>query len=454
MSDSPITVSTQRPAAPRRGRPRARLTIVHPRELARSIELGEVPLVLGRQPGAANALRVEHQTVSREHLDLRWDTSNSNFVVRDLASRNGSYLDGNLLAQPTALRDNAVLRLGDVVAVFELLSAHEGALVAQAEMAVDSEALFGQAASLASLRSRLLEAARDGAPVLIVGESGVGKERLAGELHRLSRRTGKLVAVNCAALSPQLVESQLFGHRRGAFTGATETGSGFFRTADDGTLFLDEVGELPIELQPKLLRAIEEGEIQPVGATEPLRVDVRVVAATHRDLGAAAAEGRFRPDLYARLSLWELHVPPMRQRRVDFLDWLDRFARAFRGRTGRLEFDAPAVERLLTAPWPLNLRSLDRLVRELPTDRLLTVEDLPAWLASDPILQPAARAPEVVASPEPAGARPPVPTRDEFAAAFAELDGNVRALSRRFDRDRKQIYRWIEQWGLVRGRSG
>src|SRR5262249_13842254 len=152
------------------------------------------------------------------------------------------------------------------------------------ESAADGDALPGRSAAATALRAALAEAASDQAPVLLVGETGVGKERAAEELHRLSGRAGPLVRVNCAALAPQLVEDQLFGHVRGAFTGAGDDQPGLLRAADGGTLVLDEVGELPAELQPKLLRALEERQVAPLGSTRAVRVDVRVVAATNRDL--------------------------------------------------------------------------------------------------------------------------------------------------------------------------
>jgi len=265
------------------------------------------------------------------------------------------------------------------------------------------------------------------------------------------------VAVNCAALPRELVESQLFGHVRGAFTGAHDAQTGLFREADGGTLFLDEIGELPAELQPKLLRAIQEREIRPVGATRNLRVDVRIVAATNRDLSAAVADGSFRRDLYARLSLWELPVPALRQRRADILMWIDRLHRrwlAERGRTDgpALVPDAPAAEALLLCAWPDNLRGVDRLVHALAAETTaaesLTLERLPDWFRSRPpsFAQPAPAAEEPVAAAH--AARPGTPTRDELAAVLERLGGSVRATARHFGRDRRQIYRWLDAYGL------
>jgi transcriptional regulator with GAF, ATPase, and Fis domain len=324
------------------------------------------------------------------------------------------------------------------------------------------------------LRVLLARAAPDPAPVLVIGETGTGKERVARELHRLSARAGKLVALNSAALSPQLVEAQLFGHVKGAFTGATEAQPGLFRAAHQGTLFLDEIGDLPLDLQPKLLRVLQEGEVLPVGATRTVRVDVRVVAATHRDLTGAMAAGRFREDLYARLATWELRVPPLRERRVDLLDWIDRLRSAWRGKreggseasTGpgtdrdRLRFDADAAETLLRFAWPMNLRALERLVHELAVgarpSAAIARADLPPWLtgagapAAAPASVPAERSGPSEATPD----RRAVPSREEFTRAFEELAGSVHGLARYFGRDRRQIYRWIEAHRLGDRRGG
>ena len=293
---------------------------------------------------------------------------------------------------------------------------------------------------------------------MILGETGTGKERVAREIHRLSGRSGKLVALNCAALSAHVVESQLFGHARGAFTGASDAQPGLFRAAHGGTLFLDEIGELPIDLQPKLLRALQEGEVLSVGATQPTRVDVRVVAATHRDLLRAVEQGAFREDLYARLAMVELALPPLRDRRLDLLGWIDRLASAWAARRGLdapLRFDADAAETLLRFAWPLNLRGIERLVHELGADRLpggiITRAALPRWLIA--VDAPAAEPVQSQPSQPAPSARETVPTREEFTRAFEELSGSVHGLAKRFGRDRRQIYRWIEAYELTDGRG-
>jgi transcriptional regulator with PAS, ATPase and Fis domain len=234
------------------------------------------------------------------------------------------------------------------------------------------------------------QVARTAATVLVLGESGTGKELIARAVHQESqRRDGPFVAINCAALTPTLAESQLFGHTKGAFTGAIASHDGVFRQADGGTLFLDEVAELPLEMQSKLLRALQESTFTPIGANEPVRVDVRIIAATHRDLAHEVREGRFRADLMYRLQVVPLPLPPLRDRRGDIevllRHLLARFnASAEAGR--RISSLAPAAVRvLLRHKWPGNVRELENVIQHayaVGAGGCLTVSDLPAELRS------------------------------------------------------------------------
>ncbi|NMC20366.1 MAG: sigma-54-dependent Fis family transcriptional regulator [Thermogutta sp.] len=200
------------------------------------------------------------------------------------------------------------------------------------------------------------------APVLILGPSGSGKDVIARLICRWSRRAeGPFVAANCAGLPETLIESELFGHVKGAFTGAQTDRKGYFRAAHGGTLFLDEIGELPLHLQAKLLRVLENGEITPVGSDQMVRVDFRLIAATHRDLTEAVAEGRFREDLFYRLNVFELRVPPLRERREDILPLARHFAAQFAGRPVR--FSPQAASALLAHPWQGNVRELRNAVQ-------------------------------------------------------------------------------------------
>ncbi|NLY01407.1 MAG: sigma-54-dependent Fis family transcriptional regulator [Rhodopirellula sp.] len=200
------------------------------------------------------------------------------------------------------------------------------------------------------------------APILILGESGVGKEVVAQLIHQWSpRRDGPLVAANCAGLPESLIESELFGHTKGAYTGATQPRQGFFRAADGGTLFLDEIGELPLHLQPKLLRALESGQVTPVGSDSPIRVETRLIAATNCDLSEAVAQGRFRDDLYYRINVIEVVLPPLRQRRDDILPLARHFAAQFARRPVRLS--PQAVQCLLAHDWAGNVRELRNAIQ-------------------------------------------------------------------------------------------
>ena len=203
--------------------------------------------------------------------------------------------------------------------------------------------LIGESPPMGALRRTIDKVAPSTATVLVTGESGTGKELVARALHYASERAeGPFVPVNCGALVENLLDSELFGHVKGAFTGADQAKRGLFVAADGGTLFLDEIGELPLELQPKLLRALQEGEVKPVGGVEATRVDVRVVAATNRDLGEAVSAGRFREDLYYRLAVITIDVPPLRARRGDVAPLARHFAdaAAVRARRGRVEISA------------------------------------------------------------------------------------------------------------------
>jgi len=230
-----------------------------------------------------------------------------------------------------------------------------------ADKSADVDEMIGTSPAMIELKSRLTRIAKAGGSVLLRGESGVGKELAARALHRASARADRpLLAVNCAALPRDLMESQLFGHKKGAFTGADSDHIGWFQQADTGTLFLDEVGELTLEAQAKLLRILEGHPFLPVGAVKEIRADVRLIAATNRDLAEFVREGRFREDLYYRLSVFEVHVPPLRERGEDLDRLLDHFFAHFRRQHNRpqLALSTAAREKLLAYNWPGNVRQL------------------------------------------------------------------------------------------------
>ena len=431
----------------------ARLCVVSPRERAGVHPLPNA-VVLGRDPGPGG-LCLPHGTVSRRHLELRTEGRPGVFVASDCGSRNGSWINAvPVAAVPRVLRSGDVLRLGEVVGVFE-----QGHGTLEDDGPTSTRAVVGVSAGAIELRNAVARAATDASPVLIIGQSGTGKEAVAREIHRLSGREGPLVIANCAALTSNLADSQLFGHERGAFTGAVRGQPGLFRSADGGSLFLDEIGELPLSLQPKLLRAVERGEVVPLGDTRTLVVDARIIAATNRDLAAEVETGAFRRDLYARLSLFRIRVPRLAERRADLLTWLDVLHQRWQATRDEepgppLDFSAEAVEVLLLHEWPENLRGLDHLVRALATDPQsgrITRARLAAWA------QPSAASPapsQGVPSPSPSpesverSPRPPKPTREELLEVLETHQWNLRAVARHYARDRRQIYRWLEAFEI------
>lgn len=288
---------------------------------------------------------------------------------------------------------------------------------------------------------------------LVTGETGTGKELVARALHTTGpRSTRKFITINCSAVVETLFESELFGHVRGAFTGAVDNKPGLFEAADGGTLFLDEIGELPLASQAKLLRVIETGEVQRVGSVDTRRVDVRVVAATNRDLREQAAAGRFREDLFYRLSVVELHVFPLRDRREDIPFLTAAFVRLFGEQFGkRLLGPTPAAERLLlTAPWPGNVRELRNVIERiciLAEDNFFTEKETLACLAPGGSIAAAAAGgpresketnPHLLADAE----------RQHISRVLNGTRGNKKAAAALLGVSRRALYRRLERLGI------
>jgi DNA-binding NtrC family response regulator len=289
--------------------------------------------------------------------------------------------------------------------------------------------------------------------VLITGETGTGKELVAHALHTLGpRRDRRLVTVNCSAVVETLFESELFGHVRGAFTGATDAKVGLFEHAAGGTLFLDEAGELPLTLQAKLLRAIEYGEVQRVGSLETKRVDVHVIAATNRDLQMETTTGRFRADLFYRLSTIELKLVPLRERREDIPYLTAVFVRESAQRLKReITGVSPAAERMLQqAPWPGNIRELRNVIERacmLSDSRILSEREFASALSA-PAARPASAEPAAAPPPalDPAHASPV--RRDQIERALQQADGNKAAAAKLLGLSRQSLYRWLNRLDL------
>src|ERR1700761_6715597 len=286
--------------------------------------------------------------------------------------------------------------------------------------------------------------------VLIQGETGTGKELVARAIHHNSRRSNRpFIAVNCGAIPRDLVESELFGYMRGAFTGALSNKSGRFEAADGGTIFLDEVGELPLDAQVKLLRVLQEGEVPKLGSNNPVKVDVRVIAATHRDLSAMIEDEPFREDLYSRLAVVPLRIPPLRERREDIPELIDTLFQRARERHGLLDVRmASAVhQRLIAYAWPGNVRQLENVLERLlvlSSGDLITVEDLPEEFAPPPaskaILWPTL--PEEGISLE-------AIERDLISRALEKFEGNQTQAARYLDISRRTLIYRMEKHGLA-----
>ena len=315
--------------------------------------IAKTPRLLGRDKTCDTPLL--GRETSRRHAEV-W-LAGPVPMIEDLESRNGVFVNGAKITK-AALKLQDIVRLGEWVGVVVMLAPDDDpSFRLIAPDWYGSNKLFRAAEPAERIASTDL-------PVTIQGETGTGKEGMAHAIHGWSGRSGNFVGVNCATIQPELAEAALFGHRKGAFTGADRAAVGYFRAANGGTLLLDEVVDLPMAVQAKLLRAIEQKEIVPVGETEPVKIDVRIVAATQEPLQQAVAERRFRADLMARLDGLTVVLPPLRERREDVAPLLTRILREA-GAGQFPDLDYRFIEQLLLYDWPLNVRELALLARRL-----------------------------------------------------------------------------------------
>ena len=397
---------------------------------------GQPEIGIGRDPSCE--VQLTGPDVSRRHALLRPSPGEPTAIV-DLGSRNGVRVNGRPSAvAPLGPQD--VLRLGSWIGV---VTTTPGDVVEIAPGFWGGEALL---AALAPLR----QVASSDLPVILEGETGTGKERVADALHRWSGRQGRFLAVNCAALPETLAEAELFGHRRGAFTGADRNSPGLFRSADGGTLLLDEVSDLPLPIQAKLLRVLEAREVLPLGETRAVPVDVRVVVAGQQSLMEAVRAGKFRADLLARLDGMTARLPPLRQRREDVLPLFARLMEsAGEGRVPAIEADV--AERLCVYDWPFNVRELVLLARRLVAvhgaGATVKTHHLPdRMLDGERVLAaPAARA-EAAAAQRAAPAEPvQLPA---LISALRAAGGNVARAAALLGISRQRAYRLMEGQGV------
>ena len=342
-----------------------------------------------------------------------------------------------------------------LASALELRQARRETRTLRADLRLASE-MIGNSPALRRVREMIEKVAPSDARVLITGESGTGKELVAAAIHAGgSRKDRPFVRVNCAAIPRDLVESEMFGHERGAFTGATDRRIGRFELADRGTLLLDEVGDLGAEAQAKLLRAIESGEIERVGGSKPIRVDVRIVSATNKDLTRAVADGTFREDLYFRLNVIPLAIPPLRERPDDIPALVRHFSQVHRGRTGQplTSWSTNAVDALARYRWPGNVRELANIVERLAIlhpGREVTSDEIREVLPSAPtrLAEPAALPNATVLDAS------LTDTLDDYervliTRALSVAGGNIAEAARRLQTDRPNLYRRMKRLGIV-----
>lgn len=382
--------------------------------------------------------------VSRQHATL---TRSGGDLLLASQSSSGTEVNGSTVERAT-LHDGDLILLGESALLVRTLHASE-------TTAPSLPGLLGESPPMRAVRRAVLRMAPQPLTVLLLGESGTGKEVVARSLHAASDRDGPFVALNCAAVPATLAESTLFGHVAGAFTGAQKASAGVFRGAERGTLFLDELAELPLELQAKLLRVLEDRQVVPVGSLAPVPVDVRVVAATNRNVVEEVRSGRFRGDLYARVAEFTLQLAPLRDRREDVLPLLEHH---YGGPLPPMQFEL--IRALLLHPWPFNVRELRTiasqlriLAEEAPGERLplhAIAERLAAsrlTRQAEPVRASEASAP-AASSPAARRPRPTAPTRPELEALLRQHGGSVSEVARATGRSRKQVYRWISAHGV------
>jgi DNA-binding NtrC family response regulator len=321
---------------------------------------GEI-LRVGSKDG--NSLRLANETVSRYHFEI--ESTPNGFLLRDLGSTNGTFVDGYRVRE-VYLPRRAQLKAGEVQLTFEALGEDVAIELSHEDRFGDA---LGRSAAMREVFGVLEKVAKKDLTILLEGESGTGKERLAEAIHLASPRAkSRFVVFDCASVPATLMESELLGHERGAFTGAAGRRIGRFEEAQGGTLFLDEIGELPLDLQPKLLRALERREIRRVGGSQVIPVDVRVLAATNRDLSREVNRGAFREDLYYRLAVVRVRVPPLRERREDIPLLVEHFVReSFDGDEAQAKKVVAGISEanwqgLIQHPWPGNVRELRNFI--------------------------------------------------------------------------------------------
>ncbi len=405
---------------------------------------------LTKDQGHEMAIGIPDRWMSSRHAMI--EHSFGRWVLEDTNSKNGTVVNGTPVRR-VVLKHGDLFELGHTIFMF----LDDVALPDGEPVDVDLEDYRPPAVGLSTLvtgysseLSRIGQIAESEISILIAGESGTGKEVLARAIHSLSNRPGEFVAVNCGAIPANLVESELFGHRKGAFSGAVDNRLGLVRSADKGTLFLDEIGDLPPSSQAALLRVLQEREVMPLGEARPIPVDLRVLAATHRDLDAMVESKAFRRDLFARLAGFRIKLPPLRERREDIgLLVGSLFERVARNPQTHPGLECDAVRQMFAYDWPLNVRELEQTLKSamvLAGDDAIALEHLPDAVRNPP--KPSAEA----AASQPAKLNAEDERRkQELIGHLRTNQGNISAVARAMGKDRKQIQRWVKRFQLNPG---
>ena len=420
----------------------AQLVVVDGPDTGRYAPIAEAPLVVGSDPGCD--LVLSDSSVSARHLEIAAD--GGHFAIRDLGSKNGTVYEGSLVSAAT-VTIGATLRLGQsFVRIQPVLEALE----VEPSQARRFGELVGESLIMREVFAVLELAAASDVTILLEGETGTGKELAARAIHEASdRRQKPFVAVDCGALPESLIESELFGHVRGAFTGASAPRTGAFVRADGGTLFLDELDGVPPQVQARLLRVIEERVVKPLGSDSERPIDVRLVAASRRDLEELVAAGELRPDLFYRLSVIRVHMPPLRQRREDIAPIAAELLRRRGVEAGPLE--GANLDRLLAHDWPGNARELRNVIeRALAlTPGASCFSDLRFGLSP------------VAGDPDVAGVRTDLPFAEAKELVIRSFErhylrdlltregGNISATARAAGIDRKHLRNLLVKHGLI-----
>jgi len=426
--------------------------------LVRDIEASVIRI--GARRG--NDVQLTDSKVSGLHCEIRLD--DRGYRLRDLDSTNGTFVSG-LRINDVYIQPGTQIAIGGTRMKFEPLGE-----TVEVELSDTDRfgSMIGRSVKMRELFARLEKLAKSDATVLVTGETGAGKELVAEALHDYSpRANGPFVVLDCGSIPPNLIESELFGHERGAFTGATSSYAGAFERAHQGTVFLDEIGELPLQMQPKLLRVLERKEVRRVGGTNTLEVDLRIIAATNRDLGVEVNRGRFREDLYYRLAVARVHVPPLRERKDDLPLLIEHILETTPG--GDTASIAPeTIDLMMKHDWPGNVRELRNVI-----ERAVLLAEAPD--SEDSLRRAPASAPKQensisvtpsqTATSSEASMTVPVDVSVPFKNAkqnvisefekryisrlLAQHDGNISAAARAAGIDRMSIHKMLHRLGLA-----